>query len=76
MMEEIYNFLKTTLLEMGIDDTEISADSPLSYFEFDSTEKVDLALAIKQNYDIKIKLTNDDQTLSQLAQEILTNMEK
>lgn len=53
-MKDILNFLKEALENIGIEKEEINNSSSLSDFDLDSTEKVDLSLAINRSILLKL----------------------
>ncbi|EKA02764.1 hypothetical protein GMD4S_10956 [Streptococcus sp. GMD4S] len=75
-MKDILNFLKEALENIGIEKEEINNSSSLSDFDLDSTEKVDLSLAIKQEYFVEVALEDDKQSLIDLSNEIYSKKEK
>ena len=75
-MKDILNFLKEALENIGIEKEEINNSSSLSDFDLDSTEKVDLSLAIKQEYFVEVDLEDDKQSLIDLSNEIYSKKEK
>ena len=75
-MKDILIFLKEALENIGIEKEEINNSSTLSDFDVDSTEKVDLSLAIKQEYFVEVALEDDKQSLIDLSNEIYSKKEK
>lgn len=75
-MKDILIFLKEALENIGIEKDEINNSSTLSDFDLDSTEKVDLSLAIKQEYFVEVALEDDKQSLIDLSNEIYSKKEK
>lgn len=75
-MKDILIFLKEALENIGIEKEEINNSSTLSDFDLDSTEKVDLSLAIKQEYLVEVALEDDKQSLIDLSNEIYSKKEK
>jgi hypothetical protein len=75
-MKDILIFLKEALENIGIEKEEINNSSTLSDFDLDSTEKVDLSLAIKQEYFVEVALEDDKQSLIDLSNEIYSKKEK
>ena len=75
-MKDDLIFLKEALENIGIEKEEINNSSTLSDFDLDSTEKVDLSLAIKQEYFVEVALEDDKQSLIDLSNEIYSKKEK
>ncbi len=75
-MKDVLIFLKEALENIGIEKEEINNSSTLSDFDLDSTEKVDLSLAIKQEYFVEVALEDDKQSLIDLSNEIYSKKEK
>lgn len=63
---KVYEFLKSYLQDMGFEENEIEDSKTVGDLDLDSTEKVDLALAIKDNFEKNINLDDDSLTLNEL----------
>ena len=66
MMNHTLDFLKNKLLDLGIEE-EIQENSTLAELMLDSTEKVDITLAIKEEFGVTVSLDDDNLTLLKLA---------
>ena len=67
MMNHTLDFLKNKLLDLGIEEEEIQENSTLAELMLDSTEKVDITLAIKEEFGVTVSLDDDNLTLLKLA---------
>ena len=67
MMNLTLDFLKNKLLDLGIEEEEIQENSTLAELMLDSTEKVDITLAIKEEFGVTVSLDDDNLTLLKLA---------
>lgn len=67
-MDKTLEFLKNTLLDLGIEESDLKRNSTLAELALDSTEKVDVTLAIKEKYGVNISLDDDNLTLLMIAQ--------
>lgn len=65
-MNHTLDFLKNKLLDLGIEE-EIQENSTLAELMLDSTEKVDITLAIKEEFGVTVSLDDDNLTLLKLA---------
>lgn len=66
-MNHTLDFLKNKLLDLGIEEEEIQENSTLAELMLDSTEKVDITLAIKEKFGVTVSLDDDNLTLLKLA---------
>ncbi|MBM6708769.1 acyl carrier protein [Ligilactobacillus salivarius] len=66
-MNHTLDFLKNKLLDLGIEEEEIQENSTLAELMLDSTEKVDITLAIKEEFGVTVSLDDDNLTLLKLA---------
>ena len=67
MMNHTLDFLKNKLLDLGIEEEEIQENSTLAELMLDSTEKVDITLAIKEEFGVTFSLDDDNLTLLKLS---------
>lgn len=67
---KVYEFLKSYLQDMGFEENEIEENKTVGDLDLDSTEKVDLALAIKENLGKNVNLDDDSLTLNELVRVI------
>lgn len=67
---KVYEFLKSYLQDMGFEENEIEESKTVGDLALDSTEKVDLALAIKDNLGKNVNLDDDSLTLNELVRVI------
>ena len=67
MMNHTLDFLKNKLLDLGIEEEEIQENATLAELMLDSTEKVDITLAIKEEFGVTVSLDDDNLTLLKLA---------
>lgn len=67
MMNHTLDFLKNKLLDLGIEEEEIQENSTLAELMLDSTEKVDITLAIKEEFGVTVSLDDDNLTLLKLV---------
>jgi len=66
-MNHTLDFLKNKLLDLGIEEEEIQENSTLAELMLDSTEKVDITLAIKEEFGVTVSLDDDNLTLLKLV---------
>lgn len=66
-MNHTLDFLKNKLLDLGIEEEEMQENSTLAELMLDSTEKVDITLAIKEEFGVTVSLDDDNLTLLKLA---------
>lgn len=66
-MNHTLDFLKNKLLDLEIEEEEIQENSTLAELMLDSTEKVDITLAIKEEFGVTVSLDDDNLTLLKLA---------
>jgi acyl carrier protein len=70
---DVENFIKEVLLDIGIEEEEIKENSYLrDEIGLDSTEVVDLSLAIKKKYGVNINL-KEDKKLQEIYNIVLSN---
>ena len=67
---KVNEFLKCYLQDMGFEENEIEESKTVGDLALDSTEKVDLALAIKDNFGKNVNLDDDSLTLNELVRVI------
>ena len=67
---KVYEFLKCYLQDMGFEENEIEESKTVGDLALDSTEKVDQALAIKDNFGKNVNLDDDSLTLNELGRVI------
>lgn len=71
MYDEIMEYLKTQIAELGFDENEILEDTYIrKELGLDSSEVVEISLHIKKDYNIDIDL-KDDMCIKEIADKIL-----
>ena len=71
MYDEIMEYLKTQIAELGFDENEILEDTYIrKELGLDSSEVVEISLHIKKDYNIDIDL-KDDMCIKEIVDKIL-----